>query len=414
MAAVSFSSTQVANANRIVIQGKQRGYTPAQTIACLSTAIQESMLDESAVSPNGAWVGVYQQDSGYPDRYTAEGNINGFFHRLDAKRNSPGWSPDIWKDIFWLQQRPGEASADAAYANGRQAYLTEIQSRTADATALYNQLAQGNPVADRPDFNEYPLWSSNNQDRAGTPIDLFLLHTEEGNMNADALARWMDTQEVSYHYTISEDPNDHGITVCDVVDTDLASWSVLDSNDRSINLCFAGSYAAWTRADWLSKFPKAIDVAAYLAVQDCQKYGIPLNVIPPPYNADPPGISDHRYCTEHLKDGNTHTDVGDGFPWDVFAAAVNKYAGITPAPAPAPVPAPAGPPDYQVLTYEQLAGPRQDDGYGHGWDQLGGKTVVDTLAGMQTQLNNMTAMIAALMTQPKTTTRFRWFHRKAK
>jgi hypothetical protein len=51
---------------------------------------------------------------------------------------------------------------------------------------------------------------------------------------------------------------------------------------------------------------KAIDVAAYLAVQDCQKRGIPIKVIKPPYLSDPPGISDHRYCTDHLKDGNTH------------------------------------------------------------------------------------------------------------
>jgi hypothetical protein len=26
---------------------------------------------------------------------------------------------DIWKTIFWLQQRPGEPSADAAYAHGQ-------------------------------------------------------------------------------------------------------------------------------------------------------------------------------------------------------------------------------------------------------------------------------------------------------
>ena len=35
-------------------------------------------------------------------------------------------------------------------------------------------------VADpRPDFNEYAVWSSSNQDRVGTKIDLFLLHTQK-------------------------------------------------------------------------------------------------------------------------------------------------------------------------------------------------------------------------------------------
>jgi peptidoglycan hydrolase-like protein with peptidoglycan-binding domain len=44
----------------------------------------------------------------------------------------------------------------------------------------------------------------------------------------------------------------------------------------------------------------------------------------PPYHAAP-GISDHKYVTEELNIG-THHDVGDNFPWDVFAQYVNKYA----------------------------------------------------------------------------------------
>ena len=87
---------------------------------------------------------------------------------------------------------------------------------------------------------------------------------------------------MSYHYTVSEDPRDHGVTVCDVVDTDDASWSVLSANNRSINLCFAGSSAKLDPAQWLAQ-SRAIDVAAYLAVQDCRKYGIPLTVIALPY-----------------------------------------------------------------------------------------------------------------------------------
>jgi Leucine carboxyl methyltransferase len=49
------------------------------------------------------------------------------FDRLD--RHGGASSPDIWKSIFWLQQRPGEPSAQAAYAHGRQAYLPEIALR---------------------------------------------------------------------------------------------------------------------------------------------------------------------------------------------------------------------------------------------------------------------------------------------
>lgn len=196
-------------------------------------------------------------------------------------------------------------------------------------------------VANKPSFNEYSNWSSNSQSRNGRKVDLFLLHTQEGPGNADSLSRFLRSTEgggnpVSYHYTVSQDPNDGGVTVVDVVDTDRASYSVGNSNNRAINLCFAGSRAAWSRADWL-KQSRAIDVAAYLAVQDCKKYGIQIRVLAPPYRSNPPGISDHRYCSSFLKDGNDHQDIGNNFPWDVFTEAVNRYANQAPAPAPTPV-----------------------------------------------------------------------------
>lgn len=212
------------------------------------------------------------------------------------------------------------------------------------------------PAMNRPDFNEYPIWSRNNEPRGGTKVDLFLLHTEEGGPvkgGADRLARWLGGPvNVSYHYTVSQDPDDNGVTVVDVVDTDRASWSALSANRRSINLVFAGSRAAWTREQWLKQAGRAIDVAAYLAAQDAAKYPtIPKRVIKPPYGP-PGGVTDHRYVTQWLKDG-THTDVGDGFPWDVFEAAFLRYAGVTPPTPPPPPPEPPQP-DIAALTDRQL------------------------------------------------------------
>lgn len=194
-------------------------------------------------------------------------------------------------------------------------------------------------VAARPDFNEYAVWSPSNSGRGGVKPSMFLLHTQEGNGNADSLARWLanPANQVSYHYTVSQDVKDNGVTVCDGVDTDLASWSVLDYNSRSINLCFAGSRAAWSRAEWMRQ-SRAIDVAAYLAVQDCRKYGIATRVVPPPYSATP-GVSDHAYVTS--RGIGTHTDVGPNFPWDYFGERFEFWlTGKTPAPAPSPEPAP--------------------------------------------------------------------------
>lgn len=249
-----------------------------------------------------------------------------------------------------------------AQAVQQSAFPDRYDERMGDAQALYDQITSGQPTggtvptptdprlaalqAVRPDFNELEFWCDNNQDRAGTAVDLFLIHTQEpGDLDDDDaalhLAQFLMSTEggsnpVSYHYT-GRQARDGGVTVYDIVDTDLASWSVGNSNNRAINFCFAGSGVAWSRDDWMTQ-AKAIDVAAYLAVQDCIKYGIDPKVIPgPAYPSDPPGISDHRYCTEHLRDGNDHNDVGDNFPWDVFAASVAKYwaAANNAAPPPA-------------------------------------------------------------------------------
>ena len=234
----------------------------------------------------------------------------------------------------------------------------------------------------KPNFNEYWVHSPSCQPRGGTRVDLFLLHTQEGPGNADSLARFLanPTNQVSYHYTVSEDYNDHGVTVCDVVDTDYASWSVLSANDRAINLCFAGSSVNWTRDQWMAQ-SRAIDVAAYIAVQDCKKYGIRVKAITPPYNSAPPGISDHRYVTDYLGDGS-HTDVGPQFPWDVFIASLVKYsvAAVPPAPAP-PAPTPPAPPPTPA---PQLVGPvpvgPADDQVTLRWNCLGGQTLIEAVA----------------------------------
>lgn len=235
-----------------------------------------------------------------------------------------------------LSDMPGEYNPGA-----KQDPLPRLNGARDPGGAL---LGKEEPVLNnRPDFNEYPVWSPNKQSRNGTRIDLFLLHTEEGGGvkgAADRLARWLGNpaNQVSYHYTVNQDPDDNGVTVCDVVDTDLASWSALSANNRSINLVFAGSRAGWSRDQWM-KQSRAIDVAAYLAVQDSKKYGFSAKVIAPPYTLRPPGISDHCFVTRILRDGS-HTDVGPNFPWDFFSQCVAKYLGQQAAPPPPAPPAP--------------------------------------------------------------------------
>jgi hypothetical protein len=268
-----------------------------------------------------------------------------------------------------------DVTNSAYYADDYSGHTDHVHTRQSEPIPLTKDA----PVSNSPAFNEFPIWSDNSGAR-GAKVDAFLIHTQEGgggDAAAENLAKWFqNANEVSYHYTVSE-ATDGGVTVVDCVDTDRASWSVLSANGRSINLCFAGSRSGWSRADWL-KQSKAIDVAAYLAVQDAKKYGFATNVIAPPYTRRLPGISDHRYVTQVLGDG-THTDVGDGFPWDVFAAAVAKYAGNGPSPAlPKPPPTPAPAPSKQPV----IVGPA-DDQLTMRFNCLGGQTLLEAVAQMR-------------------------------
>jgi hypothetical protein len=190
----------------------------------------------------------------------------------------------------------------------------------------------------KPDYTELEQMGNSASSRHGARIENFLLHTQEGNGTAESLANYLDNPAngVSYHYTVRD-----GVVV-DVVDTDLASWSVLDANSYTINLCFAGSRAGWSRDEWMARRDD-IRIAAWLAVQDARKYGFDPHVIAPPYERRS-GISDHNYVTRCLGIGN-HTDVGPNFPWDVFEADVREFAHG----------APAGPPPNAINDVEAVS-----------------------------------------------------------
>lgn len=231
-----------------------------------------------------------------------------------------------WQTKAWSA---GEIASEAVL------YQREIDKRAVGGVGvdvndvLYPRYGQwsdfttGGSTVTKPVFTELNRVGDSGNSRGGVTPKWFLLHTQEGNGTAESLAGYLNNSanDVSYHYTI-----DNSVTVVDVVDTDDASWSVLDANNRAINLCFAGSRASWGPTQWIENMGNAIDVAAYIAVQDCKRYGIPTHIITPAQLGNGmPGIADHWAVTAGLGIG-THTDVGDGFPWDRFAASVDKYA----------------------------------------------------------------------------------------
>lgn len=330
-------------AQAIIGEAFRRNHTKEEAIGEVADAIQESGLNPRAVSPNGKWRGVYQQDSGYPDRNDANGQIREFFNRLDKKRVSPGHG-DIWLNIFWLQQRPGEPSAAQAYANGRKAYLTEIKSRTAEATRLVNKYWPNSSREDSvtltdPFTGEY--WSPNcyHPRGAGTPRWI-AVHTQEGGRSARDLAAFLanPANEVSYH--VANDDHE----VLKVVAENDAPWAAAGANKYAFHICLAGSYTAWSRGKWLETDASdgknedaELTAAAKVIAWWCQKYDIPAEYIGGrgiPWGYD--GICGH---VDFGAWGGGHHDPGLNFPWDELIRRVKAFlAGSVPTPVPPPPP----------------------------------------------------------------------------
>ncbi|AUX81959.1 lysin A [Mycobacterium phage Frankie] len=368
--------------SRGIIMAIACGLVESNLTVYANSKVPESLaLPHDAVGSDGRSVGPLQQQ-------VVWGN-NAWWWGDAATCMDPTKSVGLFYDrlakLDYINIQPPGAAVQAIQ---RSAYPLRYDERWAEAQAIYNRLKDSapqeeNPVPNTPSYNEFPIWSANNSARSGKPT-MFLIHTQEGgggDAAAENLAKWFQNANgVSYHYTVSQ-ASDGGVTVVDCVDTDRAAWSVGNANSISINLCFAGSRASWTREQWMAQ-KNAIDVAAYLAVQDAKKYGFAPMVVPPPYTNGRPGISDHRWVTDVFKWG-THTDVGAGFPWDYFTERVNHWANGGDTPAPEPPKAKRFPEDWtdRELLIEIL---RQLRGYNlDGWPQLGGKSLVDAVAELR-------------------------------
>jgi hypothetical protein len=235
-----------------------------------------------------------------------------FFRALDrldynSNRQTPGW---------YAQEVQGSS------------YPDRYDTRMAEAQRLYDKLKADQSVTvtkpEDPTMQELD-WtgqSANHSSRYGAAVRFFVLHTEEGNSDAYQLHEWMKSHDVSYHYILAK-----GVCI-DHVDTDRASWSVLDANGYCINAVFAGSKAGQSRQQWIDRYSAEIDYAAKLFVQDAEKYGplVPV-VLGRDYDniARSNGGIDHSGITYGLGIGD-HTDVGPNFPWDLFVSAVERYA----------------------------------------------------------------------------------------
>ncbi|MCA1695660.1 MAG: N-acetylmuramoyl-L-alanine amidase [Actinobacteria bacterium] len=175
------------------------------------------------------------------------------------------------------------------------------------------------------------------QSRAGTPISLIVLHTAEGATTAAGLEHYLDQPgvEASYHKMCDD------TTTITYLPDEVASWSVLSGNNRSLNVCVTG-FAKWPTSEWLAH-DGMLHRAATVARDWCAGHHIPaVKLSPAGVGADQWGICGHWDWTIGKRDG-THTDPGPNFPWDVFISYVNQGGP--------PIPPGPGPDSIPTMTY---------------------------------------------------------------
>jgi hypothetical protein len=161
--------------------------------------------------------------------------------------------------------------------------------------------------------------------RGRAPVSLIALHSAEGARTAKALGNYFyrDDVQASSHVGID------AYATLQYVPPQFAAWTLRSGNPISENaeLC---AFARWTRAQWLSMAtvdgcaaPRLIvSRAAAWARSRALARGIPLKRLTPVQVGQGAwGLIDHHAWTIGKRDGS-HTDVGGGFPWDVFLAEV--------------------------------------------------------------------------------------------
>lgn len=282
-------------------------------------------LDGVASVLGKEWVGVYggqrtmwwAAEEGYRWRWQTRG-----WSRYDI---SGGWHnewPTQWVPGVQIRQERVDEDTIAGIGIDVNTTWAEDFGQWQGPTPAPLPPPPASGAAVKPNFTEIDKSNEgNSSNRHGAAVRLFVLHTEEGNQTAEGLHEWMRRNGVSYHYTVRD-----GLCI-DSVNTDRASWSVLDANPYTINLVFAGSKAAQGREVWLSRYGRDIEIAAWLFVQDAGKYD-PLDPTVIDWDgvgAGRAGGTDHMGITKGLGIG-THTDCGPNFPWDVYIDHINRFA----------------------------------------------------------------------------------------
>jgi N-acetyl-anhydromuramyl-L-alanine amidase AmpD len=170
------------------------------------------------------------------------------------------------------------------------------------------------------------------------PIQFVVLHYTagaEGDQAAENGAAYdkRRTDGVSTHYFTDS----AGSAIQEVHDVDQAHAALYHGNAIGVQIEICGT--AQTRAQWLDAVSRrTLETTAALVAHLCKAHDLPavrLTVAQcraawyAAAGKRPRGIVDHGTVTRAFpEDGGTHTDLGPGFPWDVFMDLVEQEMNV--------------------------------------------------------------------------------------
>lgn len=209
-----------------------------------------------------------------------------------------------------------------------------------------------------------------------------IFHTTEnsGNTTAQDVARYQQSPSAGGSYNVLTDK--FGTSVRSN-DDNYVPWAAGSNaaNIGGLHISVVGQ-AAQTREVWLRDYDKALRKSAEVVAKWSKDYGIPLvRRSSADLKAGVKGIAGHNECSQAFG-GSDHWDPGAGFPYDVvigYAQAILNGGNATNPPAS------GGNMSFDQDTNAQLTGSPELGKY-PGWDQLGGRTVVDALGAIGAKL----------------------------
>ena len=324
-----YSEKQLGYARAIVAEGQRQGITERGLIIALATVLVECNLTMYANAK------VPESLKLPHDKVGSDGKSVGLFQQQVVWGNGAWWwgdaatcmDPTSSARLFFDRLRKLDyngRNTPGSYAQAVQgsAYPDRYDQRMADAIALFSLVAtpsqEGAVLVPENPITRTQI--SPNQHSGGRNVDWLAFHTQQARSSAANLANYLGNPANQVSYNAIADERE---TVL-IVPYDQNPWAASNANSRADHFCFAGSFAEWTREQWLDPNKDGDGVnqdlmmwrgAAWLAERSVAR-NIPLVYV------GKAGVdSGTRGVVGHVDFGawgGGHTDPGRNFPWDVL------------------------------------------------------------------------------------------------